>query len=195
MSRSYLKAIAILAIVLVCSVSSKKKKPSSIKYISVYTEADSQGIELAACNSLDQPSIDKRTREFEQEGEIWGHLTANNKEMRVWLMDDVSAASDPKARQNFLSALRMISAANQRKGTQFFTKDRSRLTFSVEGWESKKPASFVFETEGKLYRGEGKSRGILKQSNFSGKAFIKPHEVIFLHKDRRSQKVPTHQKH
>ena len=164
------------------SASNKKRKgkTGTIKVFSVYTEGESQGIELAICNELIPSLVEKRTRIFEKEGETWGHLTANSKEMRVWLMADINSSSDLKSRDNFLSALRLILTANQKTGTQFFTKNRSRLTFSIEGWESKKPGNFVFETEGKIYRGEGKARGVLKQVNINGKPFFKPDAVDFL---------------
>ena len=179
MANSYMKSLILCALIVSSMVSAKKKKSSSTKLFSIYTDADHQGIELAVCNELAPSLVQKRTHMFEKEGEFWGHLAEKNTELRVWLMNDISAETDGKARSNFLSALRMISNANHKFGSQFFNKDRSRLTFAIDGWESKKAGPFVFETEGKLFRGEGKTRSILKQSNIHGKPFIKPHEVTY----------------
>ena len=93
-------------------------------------------------------------------------------------MGDIMSPADLKAKHNFLNALRSISAENVKRGSQFFGKNNGKLTFSIEGWESKKPVNFVYETEGKLYRGEGKARGILKQLNIADKPYILPHEVL-----------------
>ena len=187
-STTLLIAIVCLGL-LMPSISKKTKAAASTKYISVYTEGETSGIELAVCNEMEPKLIAKRQRIFERDGEAWGHQAAGNKELRVWIMGDIMSPADLKAKHNFLNALRSISAENIKRGSQYFGKDQGKLTLSIEGWESKKPVSFVYETEGKLYRGEGKTRGILKQLNIANKPFILPHEVVVFYKDCRVEEV------
>lgn len=156
----------------------KKRTQVSTKFITVYTEGGTQGVELAVCNEHNSTVLAKRRKLFEKFGEDWGHLTFGNKELRMYLLSDSMATSDYKAKHNFIGALRSISNENRKRGTQFFSKDHGKLTFEISGWESKKPTNFVYETDGKLYRGEGKSRGILKQGNIGEKPYIKPHQVL-----------------
>lgn len=173
------------------SQSKKQKSAASWKFISVYTEGEIRGVEMSVCNEMEPRLIAKRRRIFERDGENWAHQTAGNKELRMWVMGDSNSSADVKARSNFLNALRSISAENMKRGSQFFGKNMGKLTFSIEGWESKKPVNFVYETEGKLYRGEGKTRGILKQLNIGNKPYIMPHKVLFSDLDSRVKDIPT----
>lgn len=85
---------------------------TTFKYATMFTEIDHIGLELAICRDLNEDTIANRTRIFESEGEKWGHVTLGKRELRTWLMPDLSSEVDGKAKSNFIKSLRSIIQEN-----------------------------------------------------------------------------------
>lgn len=174
--KNYLVVILLVVAMLASNVTSKKK--DTTKMVTVYTEMEAQGIELSVCRELPEANITERKADFERNGEKWGHVYDGGVELRTWVMPDISNKADSKAQSNFLKALTHLKRENDNRGLPYFVKEGGKLTFQMEGWDSNRPTSFVYETEGKLYRGVTKGKGVFKQVDIDNKPFIVPNEVI-----------------
>lgn len=173
MSRRLLLVLCLLS-VLTFSVSTKNKKrrASTIKVVTVFNDNESTGAELGICREFPLSKIKERTREFERDGENWGHLyrevsPGRYAELRTMIIYDVhkKASGDPKAKTNFLKPVRSIIHSNKNAGKPFFSKKTSRTNMIFNGWDSILPSQFIYEDENKLYRGESVAKGILKQTD------------------------------
>ena len=141
----------------------------STKYLTVYNEIESRGYEVGVCRDLGARAAANRLREFERDGEMYGHLLREVRpgvfrEFRGLFIPDVNEKIpfiDKKTKTHFINPLRTIISSNNHAGKPFFRSKESRTTIKIEGWENGKPASFTFETEGKLFRGRSKAKGVL----------------------------------
>lgn len=178
MTRGTKTLTVILFVAALCAGAVLSKAAQTTKLISVYTETEAQGLEFAVCRVLSAESLIQRTREFEANGEPWGHAIKGNKEIRTLVLQEWSNSVDGKAKTQFMKSLREIMATNRNAGQPFFTKEGSRVTLEFKGWEANRPSAFVYEADGKLYRGTSKARGLLQQSDKNGKPFIEPREIV-----------------
>lgn len=141
----------------------------STKYLTIYNEIESRGYEIGVCRDLTARQAASRLREFERDGEVYGHLLRELRpgvfrEFRGLFIPDVNEKFpfiDKKTRAHFINPLRTIVSSNNNAGKPYFRSKESRTTVKIEGWESTKPASFTYETEGKLFRGSSKAKGVL----------------------------------
>lgn len=141
----------------------------SLKYLTIYNEIESRGYEVGVCRDLTARQAAARQREFERDGEVYGHLVREVRpgvfrEFRGLFIPDVNEKIpyiDKKTKTHFINPLRTIVDSNNNAGKPYFRSKESRTTVKIEGWESIKPVSFTYETEGKLFKGRSKAKGVL----------------------------------